>query len=244
MVAAEDPDSGEVVYGRMRWNTPLSEAHASLLLERLEIGPGCDLVDLGCGWGELLLRGAAAAAVVEGIGVDSDEWARQRGQQAAARRGLSDRVTFVAGDIAEWTRPADRVLCVGASHAWGGSAEALTALWDLVRPDGRLLIGDGCWERPPGDAAAAIFGGEVLPLADLVRAAITVGWRVMHLSTADQREWDDFEGAWRAGRQDWLLANPDHARASQVRQKLDEQLREYVESYRGVLGFAYLVLAR
>ena len=35
-------------YERMRWNTPLSEEHAVLLLSRLDIRPGASLVDLGC----------------------------------------------------------------------------------------------------------------------------------------------------------------------------------------------------
>jgi hypothetical protein len=121
----------------------------------------------------------------------------------------------------------------------------LLALFGLVRPGGRVLFGDGCWERtPPSDPAAAIFGDEVLALRDLVERATSVGWRVIHLSTADQREWDDFEGTWRAGRQEWLLANPNDKRAAQVRDKVDSQLRQYVGAYRGVLSFTYLVLSR
>ena len=84
----------------------------------------------------------------------------------------------------------------------------------------------------------------MLSLSGLVEAATTVGWRVLHLSTANQREWDDFEARWRAGRQEWLLAHPGDARAAQVRRKVDQQLSEYVDCYRGVLGFAYLVLSR
>jgi hypothetical protein len=83
----------------------------------------------------------------------------------------------------------------------------------------------------------------VLPLGDLVRAVTEAGWRVIHLSTADQREWDDFEATWRAGRQEWLLSNPNDSRADQVRHKVDCQLRQYVDCYRGVLGFVYLVLS-
>lgn len=89
-----------------------------------------------------------------------------------------------------------------------------------------------------------MFGDEVIALPDLVEQARVAGWRVLHLSTADQREWDDFEGTWRAGRQQWLLDHPTDARAEEVRNTLDAQQREYVETYRGVLGFCYLVLAR
>ncbi|MGO9488464.1 MAG: hypothetical protein ACLQBB_05490 [Solirubrobacteraceae bacterium] len=64
------------------------------------------------------------------------------------------------------------------------------------------------------------------------------------MSTADRREWDEFESTWRAGREEWLLANPDNDRAEAERAELDARLDEYVTVYRGVLGFCYLVLAR
>jgi len=237
--------SGEVVYSRMRWNAPLSEEHASLLLDRLGVSPGDEVTDLGCGWGELLLRAVVAEQAATGVGVDIDLSGLQRGRDAVADAGLSDRISFCAEDVSKWTTPADRIVCVGASHAWGSSLEALRALLGLVRPHGRVLFGDGCWESPPSnEGASAIFGDEVLALTDLVESATALGWRVVHLSTADQREWDDFEGTWRAGRQEWLLANPDDEGADEVREKLDTQLREYVGTYRGVLGFAYLFLAK
>jgi hypothetical protein len=68
--------------------------------------------------------------------------------------------------------------------------------------------------------------------------------RAIHLSSASQLEWDDFESTFRAGRQEWLLDNPAHPRADEIRDWLDTREREYVSVYRGLLGFAYLVLAR
>jgi hypothetical protein len=81
------------------------------------------------------------------------------------------------------------------------------------------------------------------PLAGLLEACRSAGWRVIHLSTADQREWDDFESTFRAGRQEWLLANPGHPRAAEIRDWLDRREDEYVGVYRGVVGLAYTVLA-
>ncbi|MFC7545884.1 hypothetical protein [Plantactinospora sp. GCM10030261] len=68
--------------------------------------------------------------------------------------------------------------------------------------------------------------------------------RVLHLSTTDQREWDDFESTWLAGREEGLAAHPDHPDAVQLRADLDARLRRYVGGYRGVLGLASPVLAR
>ena len=82
-------------YARMRWNTPLSEEHAALLLDRFDLQPRAAVLDLGCGWGELLLRAVAAKAAAIGIGVDIGAAALDRGRERAVARGLAERVSFV-----------------------------------------------------------------------------------------------------------------------------------------------------
>jgi cyclopropane fatty-acyl-phospholipid synthase-like methyltransferase len=230
----------------MRWNTPLSEAHAELLLTRLELPTCRSLLDLGCGWGELLIRAVAATgdAAVTGVGVDNYAPDLTRGRRAAAERELGSRVTFVEASAVGWSEPADRVLCIGASHAWGGSQAALAALTEQVNPGGLLLFGDGFWEREPSETAVEIFGEEVVPLGDLVRLAHSAGWRVVHMSQADQLEWDDFETTWRLGRHRWLAEHPDAPGSSKLREELERGVLTYLDVYRGVLGYCYLVLGR
>ncbi|RSD08065.1 SAM-dependent methyltransferase [Amycolatopsis eburnea] len=225
---------------QMRWNTPLSEAHASLLLDRMALGAG-HLVDLGCGWGELLLRAAARVPGLRATGVDTDPTGLERGRAAARERGLA--VEFTEADAATWDGTAERAFCVGAAHAFG-SAEAALAKLARVVPSGRVLYGDGFWATPPNPAALEIFGPDTLTLPGLLDAAAGAGWRVLHVSTADQLEWDDFESTSKLAWQEWVLANPADPRAAEVRDWLDERQRQYVRDYRGVLGLAYLVLGR
>ncbi|WP_260194203.1 SAM-dependent methyltransferase [Actinophytocola gossypii] len=229
-------------YARLRWNTPLAEDHADLLLERLALTADTSLVDLGCGWGELMLR-AVAKTYNRAVGVDSDPAALDRARRAARERGLADRVEFVEEKAESFRGTADRAICIGAAHTLGGTRNMLTALADVV-PSGRVLIGDGCWPAPPTPGALDLFGNEFLSLPDLVTTANATGWRVLHLSTASQLEWDDFESRHRAGQQEWLMANQDDPRAGEVREWIDSRERVYLTAYRGVLGFAYLVLGR
>jgi cyclopropane fatty-acyl-phospholipid synthase-like methyltransferase len=232
-------------YSRLRWNTPLSEMHADLLIEQLAVGPDSSVLDLGCGWGELLSRVVENARDTNctGTGVDTDRELLERGRTAISERGLDRQVALVEAPAQEWSAPADRIICIGASHAWGGTGQALASLAQLLNPGGRLLFGDGCWERPPTAAAASIFE-EVMPLPEIIACVQAENWRTLHLSTAGQREWDIFESRWRLGTEEWLLANPDAGEASALRQQLDERLAEYIGTYRGVLGFCYLVLTR
>jgi len=239
----QDPDVA--LYARMRWNVPLSTGHARLLLDRLSLAPGQSITDLGCGWGELLLDAVEQAGPgAAGTGIDTDEPPHAvlaRARAAAARRQLN--VQFIEADATAWRKTADRALCLGASHAFGGTADALRALTVNVPAGGRLLFGDGFWTRPPSPEAAELFGQQTRALPDLMEACRDAGWRVIHLSTASQQEWDDFESTFRAGRQEWLLANPGHPRAAEIRDWIDDRERQYLRAYREVLGFAYLVLA-
>jgi cyclopropane fatty-acyl-phospholipid synthase-like methyltransferase len=228
---------------RMRWNTPLSEPHAELLLERMALGPGA-VTDLGCGWGELLLRAVARTPGLRATGVDNDETGLARGRAAARERGLESRVEWAESDAATWDGPAERAFCIGSAHAFGSTKAAIEGLARVVPAGGRLLYGDGFWAAPPNPAAQEIFGPDTLTLPDLLDVADAAGWRVLHLSVADQLEWDDFESTSRAGWAEWLLAHPDDPRAEEIRDWLDRRLREYVRDYRGVLGLAYLVLGR
>ena len=237
------PIPDDAYHAAMRWNAPLSEAHASVLLDALELDGAERVLDLGCGWGELLMRAMQRAPGLSGLGVDTDAAALQRGRALAAARGLGERLTLLDTGGEAWTEPADRVICVGASHIWERTAAALAALAALVVPGGRLLYGDGFVEPGSSEFTTGLFE-EFGPLGDVVAAASQAGWRVLHLSVSDLLEWDEFESTFRAGPERWLLANPDVERAPAAREWLDMRLREYVDGYRGELGFGWLVLAR
>jgi len=237
------PIPDEVRHAAMRWNAPLSEAHASMLLDALELDDAQSVLDLGCGWGELLMRAVARRADLRGIGVDTDPIAVARGRRLAGRRGLADRVRLVEGAAEAWTEPAERVICVGAQHIWADARAALAALPELTAAGGRLLYGDGFLERNPSRFTATLFS-DLGPLSMLPAAARASGWRVLHLSVSDRLEWDEFESTFRAGTERWLLAHPDAQDAAAIREWLDQRLGEYLEGYRGELGFAWLVLGR
>ncbi len=102
---------------RLTFHGPLSEARAARLVSRLTRADPRTVLDIGCGWGELMLRILAAAPEATGLGLDAGEEDLARGRDNARARGLGDRVTFVRESAAGTTRgPADLVLCLGASY--------------------------------------------------------------------------------------------------------------------------------
>lgn len=230
------------------FNSPLSDDHAAELVDALRPLANSTVLDLGCGWAELLLRTVADEPTARAIGVDSDPVAMARAAANVEERELRQRVVLHTADAASWDGPpVDVALSIGASHAWGGTAAALSGLHTRVRTGGRVLFGDAFWEREPTAAALSGLDAEAedfLSLQDLVALTETHGYRLLHLSVASQDEWDSFESRWCGGAQRWLLDNPDLPDHAALQATVDEHRRGWLAGYRGVLGLAYLVLVK
>jgi SAM-dependent methyltransferase len=242
-------------YDDLTFLSPLSDRRATGLVDFLAAVSPATVLDLGCGWGELLLRVVARVPTARGRGVDQDEPALAHGRHLAAERGLADRVGFDAADIRALTGPADAVICIGASQIWGEPVEtsgpldyvaALTALRAFLPRGGRLVYGEGIWSRPPTPAATAPLAGrddEYVDLNTLTRLATDHGFAVMGAGEASLDEWDEFEGGFTAGYARWLLDHPDeHPDAARVRDLAAGRRAAYFDGYRGILGLAYLRL--
>jgi SAM-dependent methyltransferase len=228
----------------MQWNTPLSLERADELISLLELRGAGHIVDLGCGWGSLLIRALGAADRWTGVGVDQNGAYLKRARTDAITHGVQARVEFINGDIRHFSGRPDRVICIGADHAWSNVPAALTHLRSLLAPEGRLLFGCGYWERAPRPEHIEMFGVLPISVEEIERQALGIGYRVVGAEAASLAEWDVFESEWLrdleeiAGREGLTVLGRQAAKIAQQRRA------EYVDGYRGVLGFAYLVLQR
>jgi Methyltransferase domain len=238
------------LYEDLVFHGPLSDSRADGLIRSLGPLAGQHVVDLGCGWAELLLRTLATEPTATGQGIDLDEEAIQHGRANARARGLADRVVLDVGDAGAWMRSADVLIVNGATHVWGGEPEqhtlnALTAGRKLLRPGGRLLLGEGFWEQAPTEArlrAMPIPRDQYVALPDLVDLALGNGYRLLSVSRAGLDEWDDFESRHGLGWVRWLVANADSPHAAQVAADADAHRTAWLRGWREVMGFAYLTL--
>lgn len=235
---------------------PLSPSRAERLVRFIAAGAPDTILDIGCGWAELLLRAVAAVPQARGVGIDLDEAAIEHGRHLARERGLGDRVQLVADDARTAGPPwADAVICIGASQIWGPPVEqaqpidyasALAALRARVSRGGRVVYGEGVWSAPPSDAAVAPLAGRhdefgtVAALADL---AVEQGFALMAVHEASLDEWDEFESGYSARFGAWLASHgADDPRAAEVAARAQRQRAAYLAGYRGILGLAYLQL--
>jgi len=233
-------------HGDLDFNAPMSAAHVRELITTLRPLPGASIVDLGCGWAELLLRILEDEPTAHGVGVDDDAAAIARARANAETRGVHDRLQLQCADATGWSDTTDVAIVIGASHAWGGTRETLSAVRPLLRPGGRLLLGEGIWEQPPTPPALAALDAQpddFTTLGGLVDLCLQCGYRLLALSIATLNEWDHFESRYCAGRERWLLQHPDAPNATDVRTEIDTHRNGWLHGYRGILGFAYLTLA-
>lgn len=233
------------LHADLDFNSPLSDARAAQLVRSLELTGSERVFDFGCGWAELLLRVAERHPDVTCEGIDSDAAAIEHGRDNAKHL---DNLRLHVGNAADWqVDDVDVAICVGSTHAWGTTSQALAALHKLINPGGRLLLGDGVWSRPPDAPAWEALGGdpdEFGTTADLVDLALQAGFRPLALSEASAPEWDDFESGYARGWERWLRNNPGDPEYNDVQANADAHRARWMRGYRGTLGFAYLTLWR
>jgi SAM-dependent methyltransferase len=124
-------------FARMIW--PIG----ARLVERLDVGAGDEVVDIGCGTGNVAIQAAEAGARVTGVDLAPEMLARARAD--AERAGLE--ITFVEGDAENLPLP-DAAADVAVSNFGLMFAPrheiAVAEMLRVVRPGGRF--GMTAWE--------------------------------------------------------------------------------------------------
>ncbi|MFI7612146.1 SAM-dependent methyltransferase [Nonomuraea terrae] len=227
---------------------PLSETAVERLLARAKPPRGARILDLGCGEGAWLTRALARYPDATADGVDVSEMALAAAAREADRRGVSDRLRLHRTPAADFAagQSYDLVLCVGATHAFGGLAPALAAVRGHLSPRGLALVGEGFWERPPTPEALRLLDAKPEDFTDLagtVESMEQAGFAAVHGHTSTPGEWDAYEWSWTGTLTSWALDHPGpdgDAALAAARGHRDMWLR----GYRGVLGFVTLLLRR
>lgn len=112
-----------------------------LISRKLALQPGESLVDIGCGWGGMLIY-AAEHYGISGTGVTLSEPQAELARERIAQKGLSDRLTIEIADYREIKGQYDKFVSIGMfEHVGRGNfATFMQKASALLTPDGVGLL--------------------------------------------------------------------------------------------------------
>lgn len=220
----------------MLFNSPLSVDRVDALIELLDLSPGAQVLDIGCGTGAMLER-VVRRWGARGVGVDNQtaciDVARARAPEIEWRAEAIHPTAALDGSL-------DMAICVGSTHAFamgaGATAGALTQCARWLKPGGLLLLGDGLWMAPPDPAYLEFLGehpGVYRDHADNVALAVEHGYVPLHAIVSTLAEWDAFE---------WGHVRRGEAEGGARRERVRRWRDAYLKWGRGVMGFGVYLL--
>jgi cyclopropane-fatty-acyl-phospholipid synthase len=149
-----------------------------LICRKLGLGSGMRLLDVGCGWGSLVVH-AAREHGVQAVGITLSQEQAEYARKRVVDEGVADLVDVRVQDWRDVAdQPFDAIASVGMAEHLGSERweEYARALHGLLVPGGRLL-NHQIVRRPGPDRPGRTFigafvfpDGELLPLSDVVAA--------------------------------------------------------------------------
>jgi cyclopropane-fatty-acyl-phospholipid synthase len=174
----------------------LEQAQANkyeLICRKLDLQPGMRLLDVGCGWGGMVMH-AAQEHGVRAVGVTISSRQAELAEKRVGEAGLSDLVEIRLQDYREIDDgPYDGISSIGMFEHVGESrlAEYFSRLRSLVKPGGRV-VNHGI-SRPPGNKARLprrsfinryVFpDGELHEVGRVVSVMQEAGFEVRHVES-------------------------------------------------------------
>jgi cyclopropane-fatty-acyl-phospholipid synthase len=125
------------------------EAKLELICRKLRLEPGERLLDIGCGWGGMLIY-AAQRYGISGLGVTLSASQLDLGRERVRQAGVEDRVRLELRDYRDLSGESfDKIVSVGMFEHVGrvGSAEYFSRTFQLLAPGG-LFLNHAIADRP------------------------------------------------------------------------------------------------
>jgi cyclopropane-fatty-acyl-phospholipid synthase len=168
------------------------ERKLDYICRKLRLCRGERLLDIGCGWGGLIMR-AAAHYGVEAVGITLSAPQAELARQRLRESGLSDRCRVEVSDYRdiEHGQLYDKIVSVGMFEHVGEAflPEYFNRAYELLRPGGVFLNHGIAYSatyhrRGPSFSERYVFpDGEMVPINTTIRAAELSGFEVRDIES-------------------------------------------------------------
>jgi SAM-dependent methyltransferase len=241
-----------IAHSNHRYLSPLSRDKAHELLRSFVANFSVNdiVLDAGCGKAALL-RDVLRMTPAHGVGVDINQSFLLEARAAFQEDLPNDsRLSLINTPLLEHRRPEGgyaAILCVGSTQAFGSFEECLRVAFNWLKPNGRLLVGEGYWKQPPSQDYLKAIGGaadEFLSHAENALRASALGYNLLRTATSSNDEWDEYEGKYCDAMMQYVASNPDDPDAAKFAKRMQDWHRSYLQWGRSTLGFGYYLLSR
>lgn len=164
------------------------EAKLDLVCRKLGLTAGMRVLDVGCGWGSFALHAAGKYGVTV-VGVTLSTEQANLARKRAAEAGLTENVDIRVQDYRDVDDgPFDAISSIGMSEHVGRAEmpRYTAALFNLLRPGGRLLNHAISWNAGPTDPDPDSFipryvfpDGEMISLGEMSLALESAGFEIL-----------------------------------------------------------------
>jgi len=182
------------------------------ICKKLRLRPGERLLDIGCGWGGLIMHAAAhygVHAVGITLSVPQAELARQRLRES----GLNDRCRVEVSDYRDidHDQQYDKIVSVGMFEHVGEALlpEYFRRAWDLLRPGGIFLNHGIAYSATHRRRGPSFIDRYVFPDSDLV--PISASLRAAELTGFEVRDVESLREHYGLTLHHWLVRLEAHA---------------------------------
>lgn len=168
------------------------ERKLDYICRKLRLKEGERLLDIGCGWGGLILH-AAKKYGAQALGITLSQRQAEVAEQRIREEGLGDRCRVVVCDYRDLDRagPFDKLVSVGMFEHVGEKLlpEYFRRAWCLLAPGGAFLnhgIARNFHSPDRGSSFIAQYvfpDSELVPISTVLRTAEETGWEVRDLES-------------------------------------------------------------
>ncbi len=233
-----NPVSGEVIDG---W------------INGFALSPTDQVLDVGCGRGELLRRlhqhhrctciGVESSA--RALAAGGSELTREHADATASGELEFRRQKFAADDFA--AEQFRGIACIGSTHAVGDLDQCLSVFGNLLQADGWLWLGVGYWQRDPDQPYLDFLQcsrEEMRSHDETIRQFEDAGWRVVqhHLTTSS--EWSRYEDGYADNIEKYIAAHPDDPERAAMQTRIKNWRSAYLQWGQSTLGFGLYLLQK